>query len=403
MENRLNHARLVSSLEKLGTIGIREDGKRYRLALSDGDKQARDLLCGWIKDAGLELKIDAIGNIFGLLPGTENGDPVIAGSHIDTVPNAGMFDGCVGVLSGLEALRTIAEKKLPHRRPLAVAAWTNEEGSRFLPGVLGSSVFVGDVTLEKALAARDFSGMTAGAELNRIGYAGTDTLKACAYLEFHVEQGPFLDAEKIEIGVVTGITGLSRWGVTYKGEANHAGTTPMNLRHDPLIAASKLHLAMSAAAAEKNAVFTIGHMEVAPGAVNVVPGTVFFTIDLRSQDRTVLDELHARCEAEIRRCAREVGVEVECVPTDHADPVSFAPRMIEKVERFANLRGLSNRRMGSGAGHDAQVFAPRVPTAMIFVPSIGGKSHCPEELSDMKLVCQGAEILTDCLLELANE
>ncbi|MBQ9422156.1 MAG: M20/M25/M40 family metallo-hydrolase, partial [Pyramidobacter sp.] len=171
MENRLNHERLIETLEQLGKIGVGEDGRRFRLALSDGDKAGRDQLCAWIKEAGLELKIDAIGNIFGVLPGTEEGDPVIAGSHIDTVPNAGMFDGCVGVLSGLEAMRTIAEKKLPHRRPLAVAAWTNEEGSRFLPGVLGSSVFVGDVTLEKALAARDFSGMTAGAELNRIGYA----------------------------------------------------------------------------------------------------------------------------------------------------------------------------------------------------------------------------------------
>ena len=403
MENRLNHERLIASLEELGKIGVGKDGQRNRLALSDGDKAARDLLCKWIKEAGLDLKIDPIGNIFGVLSGTEDGDPVIAGSHIDTVPNAGMFDGCVGVLSALEALRTIAGKKLPHRCSLAVAAWTNEEGSRFLPGVLGSSVFVGDLPLEKALAARDFSGVTAGDELARIGYAGCDTLKASAYMEFHVEQGPFLDAQKLEIGVVTGITGLSRWDVTYKGEANHAGTTPMNLRHDPLVAASKLHLAMSAAAAEKNAVFTVGHVEVSPGAVNVVPGRTFFTIDLRSQDRTVLDELHVRCEAEIRRCAREEGVDVECIPTDHSDPVSFAPGMIEKVERFAKLRGLSNRRMGSGAGHDAQVFAPRVPTAMIFVPSIGGKSHCPEELSDMNLICQGAEILTDCLLELANE
>ena len=403
MENRLDHARLIASLEELGRVGVGENGLRNRLALDDGDRQARDLLCAWIKEAGLELKIDAIGNIFGVLSGTENGDPVIAGSHIDTVPNAGMFDGCVGVLSGLEALRTIAEKKLPHRRPLAVAAWTNEEGARFLPGLMGSSVVEGEVSLEKALATADLSGATVGEELKRIGYAGTDSVRPSAYLEFHVEQGPYLDAGKIEIGVVTGVTGLRRWDVRLTGEANHAGTTPMALRHDPLHAVSKLHCAMSEKAAQENAVFTIGHLEISPGAVNVIPGEAFFTIDLRSQDKSVLDRLAAECVNLIEKYAAEGGLKADYRPTEHVEPVLFDDRMTGKVERFANARGLTNRRMGSGAGHDAEIFALRVPTAMIFVPSIGGKSHCPDELSDMKLVCQGAEILTDCLLELANE
>ena len=382
MENRLDHTRLIASLEELGRVGVGENGLRNRLALDDSDRVARDLLCAWIKEAGLELKIDAIGNIFGLLPGTEEGDPVIAGSHIDTVPNAGMFDGCVGVLSGLEALRTIAEKKLPHRRPLAVAAWTNEEGARFLPGLMGSSVVEGEVSLEKALATADLSGATVGEELKRIGYAGTDSVRPSAYLEFHVEQGPYLDAGKIEIGVVTGVTGLRRWDVRLTGEANHAGTTPMVLRHDPLHAVSKLHCAMSEKAAQENAVFTI---------------------DLRSQDKTVLDRLAAECVSLIEKYAAEGGLKADYRPTEHVEPVLFDDRMTGKVERCANARGLTNRRMGSGAGHDAEIFALRVPTAMIFVPSIGGKSHCPDELSDMKLVCQGAEILTDCLLELANE
>ncbi|MBP5212256.1 MAG: M20/M25/M40 family metallo-hydrolase, partial [Pyramidobacter sp.] len=195
MENRLNHERLVGTLKAMGRVGVGADGKRSRLALSDGDKQARDLLCSWIREAGLELKVDAIGNIFGVLPGTEDGDPVFAGSHIDTVPDAGMFDGCVGVLSGLEALRTIAEKGLPHRRSLAVAALTNEEGSRFLPGTMGSMVMEGLLSLEDARRSRDKDGFTVGAELDRIGYAGNDALHPRAFMELHVEQGPYLDAE----------------------------------------------------------------------------------------------------------------------------------------------------------------------------------------------------------------
>lgn len=403
MENRLNHARLISSLEELGRVGVGADGKRIRLALGDADRQGRDLLCRLIGEAGLELKIDAIGNIFGVLPGTEGGDPVTAGSHIDTVPEAGMFDGCVGVLGGLEALRSIAEKNIPRRRPLAVVAWTNEEGARFLPGLMGSLVSEGRLRIEDAYAIADADGLTVGDELRRIGYSGADSVRPSAYLELHVEQGPYLDAKGIDIGVVTGITGLKRWEVKLTGEANHAGTTPMNMRRDPLLAVSKLHVAMSREAEEAGAVFTIGRVEAFPGAMNVVPGEAAFTIDLRSQDRTTLDALAASCVARIERLAADGGLKASCVMTDDAEPVKFAPAMVERVERSARARGLTNVRMGSGAGHDAQILALRVPTAMIFVPSIGGRSHCPEELSDMNMVCEGAEILADCLLDLANE
>ncbi len=401
-EGRMNRQRLAGSLEELGKIGVGSDGLRTRLALTDEDKQARDLLCAWIRSAGLELKIDAVGNIFGVLPGKVEGHPVMAGSHIDTVRNAGMFDGCVGVLSALECLRTVAERKLPHAKPLAMAAFTNEEGARFHPDMMGSLAVSGLRKVEEMYASVDDGGKTVLSELERIGYKGGDTVRPSAYLEYHVEQGPFLDRRGIQLGVVTGIQGINWWHGRFVGEANHAGTTPMNMRKDALLALSQVHVRMTEIARQQGACFTIGKVLPQPCVVNIVPGEVSFSVDLRHPDPKVLDRLKATFEGLMKQAADENELTLEMEQTVDARPVVFDAPMVDMVEHHADRRGLSHIRLFSGAGHDAQMMAHIVPTAMIFVPSIGGKSHCPQEQSDMDGICDGAEVLLDCLLELAQ-
>ena len=403
MQQKLNHERLAGSLNELGRVGVGPDGLRNRLALTDEDKAARDLLCRWIREAGLELKIDAIGNIFGVLPGPAGGDPVMAGSHIDTVRNAGMFDGCVGVLSALECLRTVKENGLPHRAPLAVAAFTNEEGARFHPDMMGSLVFSGLEKAEDMYASIDDSGLSVGEELERVGYKGKDDVaRPRAYLEYHVEQGPFLDARGVQLGVVTGIQGINWWHGRFVGQANHAGTTPMDMRHDALLALSQLHVRVTELARRTGACFTIGRARPEPYVVNIVPGEVAFSMDLRHPDPTILDQLNRAVVGAMNQAAAENGLVLEVEQTADARPVTFDPAMVDRVERCAEARGLTHARLVSGAGHDAQMMARVVPTAMIFVPSIGGLSHCPEERTEMPDVCAGAEVLLDCLLELAG-
>ncbi len=402
MEQRINRERLTALLNELGRIGLNEEGLRNRLALSDGDKLGRDWLCARIKESGLELKVDAIGNIFGVLPGTEEGSPVTAGSHIDTVKNAGMFDGCVGVLSALEALRAVKEKRLPHRKPLALVAFTNEEGARYHPDMMGSLVLSGERSLEDMYRSVDDEGKSVGDELERIGYKGSDCVKPSVYLEYHVEQGPFLDAKKLPLGVVTGIQGINWWHGRFIGQANHAGSTPMNMRCDALLAVSELHCRMTGIAEERGACFTIGRVQVQPYVVNIVPGEASFSLDLRHPDPQVLDELNRQAASMMEEIARRRGLTLEVRQTVDARPVLFDQKMVSLVERCAAGRGLAYAKLCSGAGHDAQMMARCVPTAMIFVPSKDGKSHCPQESSDMNQICDGAEVLLDCLLELAR-
>ena len=402
MEWRMNRELLVFMLEEMGRTGLDEEGKRNRLALSDGDKLGRDLLCRWIKDAELELKIDAIGNIFGVLPGTEEGDPVTAGSHIDTVKDAGMFDGCVGVLSGLEALRTVKEKKLPHRKPLAVVAFTNEEGARYHPDMMGSLVVSGGKTPEEVYLSVDDEGKSVGDELERIGYKGTDRVRPSAYMEYHIEQGPFLDAKGLALGVVTGIQSINWWHGRFIGQQNHAGSTPMNMRRDALLAVSQLHCRMTEVARQCGACFTMGRVRPEPYIVNVVPGEASFTVDMRHPDTKTVKELQGTIGRIMNEIAVENGLTLDVRQTVDVDPVTFDDAMVDLVEKYAKARSLSYTRLCSGACHDAQMMSHCVPTAMIFVPSKDGKSHCPQESSDMNQICDGAEVLLDCLLELAR-
>ena len=400
VEQRINRGRLAADLEEMGRVGLGPDGVRSRLALSDADKQGRDLLCRWIREAGLDLKIDAIGNIFGLLG--DGGDPVTAGSHIDTVKDAGMFDGCVGVLSALECLRTIRERGLPHGRPLAMAAFTNEEGARYHPDMMGSLVVSGLGRAEDMYRSVDDAGLSVGDELERIGYKGRDVVRPSAWLEYHVEQGPFLDAKGYSLGAVTGIPGINWWHGRFIGQANHAGATPMDMRHDALLAVSQLHVEMTALARRSGACFTIGRVDVKPHIVNIVPGEASFSLDLRHLDPAVLDQLNRAVVDRMNAAAEENHLTLEVEQTVDARPVTFSPELVAMVERHAAARGLSCARLASGAGHDAQMMARIVPTTMIFVPSVGGLSHCPREMSDMEQIADGAEVLLDCLLEMGN-
>ncbi|MCF4152302.1 M20 family metallo-hydrolase [Dethiosulfovibrio sp. F2B] len=401
-DRAVNRVRLRDSIETLGRVGLDDSGFRTRLALDDGDKAGRDLLVSWLEASGLEVKVDAIGNIFGILPGEEQGDPVMLGSHIDTVRHAGRFDGCVGVLGGLEVLRTVAERGISHRRSLAVAAFTNEEGARFAPDMMGSLVLAEEVSVEDMYSRVDDDGVSVGEELERIGYRGSDLVRPSAYLEIHVEQGPYLDMKGVPFGVVDGVQGIVWWQGRYVGQANHAGTTPMGMRNDSLLAVSHLHVKMTELAESMGGCATIGKISVDPYIINVIPGETGFTLDLRHPDGEKLASMKEEAERTMDDLAERFGLEVRYSREADVAPVSFDEDLVSMIQSVADERGLSSTHLWSGAGHDAQIMSHIVPTAMIFVPSIGGKSHCPQEDSDFDQIADGVDVLLECAVRLAN-
>jgi len=336
--------------------------------------------------------------------GREDHEPVVAGSHIDTVRSAGVFDGALGVLGALEVLRTLDDTGVETMRPVAAAIFTNEEGARFQPDMMGSMVFTGKLGLEEAYASRDDGGATVGQELSRIGYRGVDSLKPSRYLELHVEQGPVLHSEGLDIGVVEGVQGIAWWHGRYVGQANHAGTTPIGLRRDALLGASDLNVRLRALAEElgRGSVATMGRLRPAPDVINVVPGCAEFTVDFRQYDPRLFKKGEHRVEALVKEVAERHGLKWSLRQSADAQPVRFDESMVDLVESKARALGLSCRRMPSGAGHDAQFMSYVCPTAMIFVPSIGGLSHCLEEATSVADCVNGAQVLLDCVLELAG-
>ena len=401
---RINGERLVSSIKEMGSIGFDpETGGRTRLALSDADKKGRDLLCRWMHEEGLDVKIDQIGNIFGVREGTDPSElPVMMGSHIDTVRDAGMFDGVYGVFGGLEVIRTLNENKVRTRKPLALAAFTNEEGARFQPDMMGSLFYTGTVGLEELLSSKDENGLTAADELDRIGYRGSGTVRAGRYIELHIEQGPRLYAEGLPIGVVRGIQGLAWWAGEYCGESNHAGSTPMDMRKDALLGVAEL-----AAEAEKLAlrlgngsVATMGKISPKPDIINIIPGKCSFTLDFRQFEKSLFEEGKGEIERLITACAEKRGLKYNFRKVAEAPAVVFDSGMVELAERVSARLGLASKRMVSGASHDAQFLSPFCPTVMIFVPSRGGRSHCPEEWTEAKDLENGCNVLLHSVLEL---
>jgi len=412
---RVDGARLWERIEALGEIGAVHgpNGERgcNRLALSGADAAGRDLVTSWMADLGLDVTIDAIGNVVATRAGTVPGlAPVMTGSHIDTVRTGGRFDGILGVLAGLEVLETLIQHGVETSRPIAVGFFTDEEGARFAPDMLGSLVYVGGMAVEEALDVRAVDdGARLGDELARIGYAGPTPCPSAvvphAFVELHIEQGPVLEREDVTIGAVTGVQGISWTQLTIVGQSAHAGTTPMGLRHDAGYAAAAITVGVRAIARRIAApqVATVGRLELSPDLVNVVPGRAVLTVDLRHSDDAVLRQAEAELEEDCRRVAEHEGVVIDRQSLARFAPVSFDDSMIELVESTAAGLGLSCRRMPSGAGHDAQMLSRVCPTSMIFVPSVGGLSHNIAELTEPEHVQAGADVLLHVILEKARE
>ena len=404
----ISSPRLEASLRDFAALGRREDGSICRLALSDEDRLGRDRVVSWMRDLDMEVRIDPIGNIFGFRKG-RNPElaPVMMGSHIDSVATGGPLDGTYGVLGALEVLRTLEDAKCFTERPLAIGIFTNEEGVRYTPDMLGSLVHVGGLPLEEALKIRGIDGSLLGQELRRIGYAGEypcGELRPFAFLELHVEQGPCLDREGIALGAVTGVNGISWQEVTLEGEANHAGTTPMDMRADAGVGAARLIEAVREIAKRiPNQRGTCGSLEVYPNLINVVPQKAVFSVDLRNGDNRLLREAEEAFGKAAEKVAREEGLRLSRRQLVRFDPVIFDEALLECIEEAGAFRDASCRRILSGAGHDAQMMARICPTAMIFVPSKGGISHNPREETSLEHLALGVQVLLDTVLSLAEK
>ncbi|MDF3852117.1 Zn-dependent hydrolase [Achromobacter denitrificans] len=400
--------RLWKSLMDLARIGATPKGGNCRLALTALDGQGRDLVTGWMRDAGMTLRVDQVGNIFARRAGRDNDlPPVMTGSHIDTQPTGGKFDGCYGVLAGLEVMRTLNDHGVVTEAPLEVAIWTNEEGSRFVPVMMGSGVFAGKFPLEVALTATDRDGKSVADELAAIGYAGADSVggrPVGAYFEAHIEQGPILEHEEKVVGVVTGSLGLRWYDVTITGMEMHAGPTPMPIRRDALYAASFLLQAVVdiANANQPHGRGTVGEIHAHPGSRNVIPGQVRMTVDLRHEDEATLTEMDRRWLEICAEIAKRHNVDVDVKHVQYFPPTPFDPDLVGKVRNGAARRGLAAMDIVTGAGHDAVYMASVAPTAMIFVPCKDGVSH--NEIEDAKPADleAGCNVLLDAMVARAN-
>jgi N-carbamoyl-L-amino-acid hydrolase len=406
-ELRIDAKRLAARLEALGAVGAIAGGGVCRLALTDEDRAGRDLVAGWMRDLGLAVTVDAIGNVVGVRPGLESGAPVMVGSHIDTVRTGGLYDGNFGVLSGLEVIQTLNDASVTTRRPLAVAFFTNEEGARFNPDMMGSLVYVGGLPLGEALATVGIDGESVGDCLKKIGYAGPAPCgqpRVHAYVELHVEQGPVLDLEGITIGAVQGVQGISWTEFTVAGVSNHAGTTPMRLRHDAGYVAFAIanHAREIARALGGDQVATVGAIKLSPNLVNVIANQAVFTVDLRNTDEAVLQDAERRLHAFATDVAKAEGVELSHRSLARFEPVAFNADVVDLVEATARRLGHTVRRLPSGAGHDAQMLARVCPAGMIFVPSVAGISHNVKEFTALSDLEAGANVLLQTLLTLAN-
>ena len=404
---RIDIARLLARLDRLAQVGAIEGGGNARLALTDQDRDGRDLVVSWMRELGLAVTVDAIGNVFGLRKGRTDSAPLMTGSHVDTVRTGGRYDGNYGVLAGLEVVEVLNQAGIETERPISVAFFTNEEGARFHPDMMGSLVHVGGLPLEEALAAKSNDGKTVGEELSRIGYAGPAPVgepNLHRFVELHIEQGPVLDREGVTIGAVDSLQGISWTEFTIKGTSNHAGTTPMRLRHDAGYVAARLSTFVRDLANEigGNQVGTIGSVKLFPDLINVIPNKAVVTVDVRNTDEAKLKEAERRIDAFVAEAARAEGCTAESRRLARFEPVIFDAGMAAMIERTAKDLGFSVRRMTSGAGHDAQMMQRVAPTAMIFVPSVGGISHNVREYTKPEDLEAGANVLLKVMLELAG-
>ncbi len=397
--------RLWSTIMETAAIGATAKGGICRLTLTDLDRQVRDWFVSACKAAGCTVDVDDMGNIFARRPGKNPALPPIAiGSHLDTQPTGGKYDGVIGVLSGLEVLRTLNDLGIETEAPIEVIDWTNEEGSRFAPAMLSSGVFAGVFDRAFADSRADRAGATFGDELDRIGYRGDEPCgarKLGAHFELHIEQGPILEAEEKVIGIVTGVQGMRWYEVTVTGAEAHAGSTPMPLRHDALFAASRMIAAVHATALAHapDAVGTVGLIESSPNSRNVIPGSVFFTVDLRHPDDAVVAAMEEELRQEIDQIASEARVRAAVERVWDSPAVRFDEHCVAAVQRAAESLGHPARRIVSGAGHDSAYIARVAPTTMIFVPCEGGLSHNEAERAEPEHVAAGANVLLRAVLD----
>ena len=405
---RINGQRLWDSLMELAQIGATPKGGVCRLTLTDLDKQGRDLVTGWAREAGMSVTIDRIGNAFMRRPGRDNSlPPIMTGSHIDTQPTGGKFDGNYGVLAGIEVVRTLNDHGIETEAPIEVAFWTNEEGSRFVPVMMGSGVFAKAFTLEHAYAATDTEGKTVKGELERIGYIGEQEPgdhPIGAYFETHIEQGPVLEDNDKTIGVVSGVLGIRWFDCTVTGMEAHAGPTPMGLRKDALFAATRIMQDVVAAAHRHppHGRGTVGMVQVFPNSRNVIPGRVKFSIDLRNSTDALVDAMAAEVKALAEQVGKEHGVQVQIDLVSSYPAQQFHAECVEAVGRAAARLGYSHMPAVSGAGHDAVYMAKLAPAGMIFIPCKDGISHNEIEDAKPEHITAGCNVLLHAMLERAG-
>lgn len=397
----------MSRLLELADIGAIDGGGCSRLALTDADKAGRDLVVSWMRELSLEVSVDIVGNVIGIW-NVGSGLPVMTGSHIDTVRTGGKYDGNYGVLAGLEVIATCQENGVTPLRPLAVGFFTNEEGSRYAPDMFGSLTYVGGLNVQDALDTVGIDGSIVSDELSRIGYLGESPCPGktpAAFIEVHIEQGPILENVAITIGAVTGVQGISWQEVTITGQSNHAGTTPMNLRHDPSFVASSICVFLRELSKRygANQVCTVGKIDLFPNLVNVIPATAVLTIDVRNTDDEVLQRAEREIADFLGTIAQQEGVKIETQRLARFEPVVFDEKIVQLVQQVSTNLGHSSLLMPSGAGHDAQMFARVCPAGMIFVPSINGISHNPAEDTSSADLEAGANVLLHAMLALAEE
>ncbi|PWC35593.1 Zn-dependent hydrolase [Azospirillum sp. TSO22-1] len=407
-ELRIDGDRLWRSLMELATIGGTPKGGVCRLALTDLDRQGRDRFVSWCEEAGCTVTVDAVGNIFARRPG-RNPDraAVCMGSHLDTQPTGGRFDGIYGVMAGLEVIRSFNDLGIETDAPLDLVVWTNEEGARFSPPMLGSGAAMGVFTLDHVLDIRDTDGLRLGDELERIGYKGSVPVTGhamAAYFEAHIEQGPVLEAEGYDLGVVTGAQGQRWYEATVTGRESHAGPTPMRMRRDALAGAALMIEAVEAIALEigGDACSTVGRILAQPDSRNVIPGRVWFTIDLRNPDAEQLTRMDAMLRIRLAAIADKRGLTLELADFWAFPTTPFAPDLVARVRDSAERRGIRHRDIVSGAGHDAVYVARKVPTAMIFIPCEGGLSHNEAENIQPSHAAAGCAVLADAVLATAR-
>ncbi|MBJ2220694.1 MULTISPECIES: Zn-dependent hydrolase [Pseudomonas] len=405
---KINGERLWRSLMDMAEIGATARGGSCRLALSAEDKAGRELFSHWCKAAGLTLSVDAIGNLFARRAGADNdAAPVMIGSHLDTQPEGGRFDGVYGVLAGLEVIRSLDDHGIQTRKPLEIAVWTNEEGARFTPAMLGSAVFTGALALDKALATTDGDGVSVAEALRTTGYNGERALGGAvdAYFEAHIEQGPILEDNANSIGVVTGGQAIRWLDVRVEGMAAHAGTTPMALRKDALYGAAKMIQALENLAADfaPHGLTTVGELSIAKSSRNTIPGVLDFTVDLRHHRDADIDAMEQQVRARLQAIADNRGLSVTITPHWLSPATPFDAECVACVQASVDALGYSQQTIISGAGHDAIHLARYCPTAMIFIPCVGGLSHNEAEDVLPEDVRQGTDVLLNAVLKRAGQ